>query len=192
MQQLLNLWDRAKANQGQVALLCGEAGIGKSRVCEVFLERIIAKPHNTIRYQCAPHHANSPFYPIIEQLQRATHIQLGDAPNVKLEKLGVVLSESGAAPADIRSFAALLSIPTAAPPAPGLTPQRQKDLMIEALIRHILGFARDRPLVIELADAHWANSSTLELFGRIIGSIKATQVFVLMSFRPEFFPPLAQ
>jgi predicted ATPase/DNA-binding response OmpR family regulator/class 3 adenylate cyclase len=189
LQLLLTLWDRAKANQGQVALLCGEAGIGKSRVCEVFLERINAKPHVTIRYQCALHHANSPFYPIIEQIQHAAHIKRGDAPDLKLEKLGVALSESDpATPADMRSLAALLSIPTAAPPAPGLTPQRQKDLTIAALIRHILGLARDRPLIVELADAHWADSSTLELFSRIIASINAAQVFVLMSFRPEFFP----
>ena len=189
LQQLLTLWDRAKANQGQVALLCGEAGIGKSRVCEVFLERISAKPHVTIRYQCAPHHANSPFYPIIEQIQHAADIKRGDAPEAKLEKLRVVLAESGASPpADMRSLAALLSIPTGELPAQDLTPQRRKDLTIAALIRHILGFARDRPLVVELADAHWADSSTLELFSRIITSIKAAQVFVLISFRPEFFP----
>ena len=189
LQQLLNLWDRAKANQGQIALLCGEAGIGKSRVCEVFLERINAKPHTTIRYQCALHHANSPLYPIIEQIEHAAHIKRGDAPDVKLKKLRVALSESGAVPpADMRSLAALLSIPTGELPAPGLTPQRQKDLTIAALIRHILGFARDQPLVVELADAHWADSSTLELFSHIIASIKAAQVFVLMSFRPEFFP----
>ncbi len=189
LQQLLTLWERAKTDQGQVALLCGEAGIGKSRVCEVFLERIDAVPHVTIRYQCAPHHANSPFYPIIDQLEHAADIKRGDAPDVKLEKLGVALSESGAAPpAEMRSFAALLSIPTGELPAPGLTPQRQKDLTIAALIRHILGFARARPLVVELADAHWADSSTLELFSRIIASIKGAQVFVLMSFRPEFFP----
>jgi DNA-binding response OmpR family regulator/class 3 adenylate cyclase/predicted ATPase len=189
LQQLLILWDRAKANQGQVALLCGEAGIGKSRVCEVFLERINAKPHVTIRYQCAPHHANSPFFPIIDQIEHAAQIKRGDAPDVKLEKLEAALSESSAAtPVDMRSLAALLSIPTGELPASGLTPQRQKDLTIAALIRHIVGFARDQPLVVELADAHWADSSTLELFSRIIASIKAAQVFVLVSFRPEFFP----
>jgi predicted ATPase len=189
LQQLLTLWDRAKASQGQVALLCGEAGIGKSRVCEEFLERINTKPPLTIRYQCAPHHANSPFYPIIEQIQHAAHIKRGDTPDAKLEKLRVVLSESGAStPAEMRSLAALLSIPTGELPAQDLTPQRRKDLTIAALIRHIVGLARDQPLVVELADAHWADSSTLELFSRIIASIKAAQVFVLMSFRPEFFP----
>ena len=155
----------------------------------MFLERINAKPHVTIRYQCAPHHANSPFYPIIEQIQHTAHIKRGDAPDAKLEKLRVALSEFGApTPADMRSLAALLSIPTGELPAQGLTPQRRKDLMIAALIRHILGFAHDQPLVVELADAHWADSSTLELFSRIIASIKAAQVFVLISFRPEFFP----
>jgi predicted ATPase/DNA-binding response OmpR family regulator/class 3 adenylate cyclase len=189
LQQLLTLWDRAKANQGQVALLCGEAGIGKSRICEVFLERIDAKPHSTIRYQCALHHANSPFFPIIDQIEHAAQIKRGDAPDVKLEKLEAALPESSAAtPVDMRSLAALLSIPTGELPAPGLTPQRQKDLTIAALIRHILGFARDRPLVVELADAHWADSSTLEIFSRIVASITAAQVFVLISFRPEFFP----
>jgi DNA-binding response OmpR family regulator/class 3 adenylate cyclase/predicted ATPase len=189
LQQLLALWERAKADKGQVALLCGEAGIGKSRVCEVFLERITAEPHITIRYQCALHHANSPFYPIIDQLEQVAHIKRGDAPDVKLEKLGAALSETGAATlADIQSCAALLSIPTGELPAPGPTPQRQKDLTIAALIRHVLGLARARPVVVELADAHWADSSTLELFSRIIASIRTAQVFVLISFRPEFFP----
>ena len=103
MQQLLTLWERVKAGHGHVALLCGEAGIGKSRACEVFLERIAAEPHVRIRYQCAPHHANSPFYPIIEQLERAANFKPGDAPDVKLDKLGAALSVTGAAtPADIR------------------------------------------------------------------------------------------
>jgi DNA-binding response OmpR family regulator/class 3 adenylate cyclase/predicted ATPase len=189
LQQLMTLWERAKADQGQVALLCGEAGIGKSRVCEVFLEQITAEPHNTIRYQCALHHANSPFYPIIDQIEHAAHIKRGDASDVKLEKLEVGLWEYGATtPADMRSLAGLLSIATDDLPAPGLTPQRQKDLTIAALIRHILGFARAQPVIVELADAHWADSSTLELFSRIIVSIRAAPVFVLMSFRPEFFP----
>jgi predicted ATPase len=186
---LLALWDQTKANKGQVALLCGEAGIGKSRLCEVFLERIAAEPHITIRYQCALHHANSPFYPIINQLEYAANINPVDAPDVKLEKLRAVLSASGPATStDIASHAALLSITIDGLLAPGQTPQRQKDLTITALIRHVTGLARTRPVVIELADLHWADSSTLELFSRMIASIKTAQVFVLISLRPESFP----
>jgi DNA-binding response OmpR family regulator/class 3 adenylate cyclase/predicted ATPase len=189
LQQLMAAWKNVKADKGQVALLCGEAGIGKSRVCEVFLQRITAEPHMRIRYQCTPHHANSPFYPIIDQLEHDAHFEPGDAPDVKLEKLGAALSESGAVTsADIRSCATLMSIPTGEIPSPDWTPQRQKDLAIAALIRQILGLARKVPVVVELADAHWADSSTLELFSRIITSIRTARVLVLMSFRPEFFP----
>jgi DNA-binding response OmpR family regulator/class 3 adenylate cyclase/predicted ATPase len=189
LQRLLVLWDGTKADAGQVALLCGEAGIGKSRVCEVFLQHIAAEPHIKIRYQCALHHASSPFYPVIDQLEQAAHFEPGDGPAAKLEKLGATLSETGAATlADIRSCAALLSIPTGEIPAQTPTPQRRKDLTIAALVRQLLGLARTAPVVIELADAHWADSSTLELFSRIIASIKTAPVFVLISFRPEFFP----
>ena len=188
LQRLLVLWERTKADAGQVALLCGEAGIGKSRVCEVFLQHVTPELHIKIRYQCALHHANSPFYPVIDQLEHAAHFEPGDRPATKLEKLGATLSETGVATlADIRSCAALLSIPAGEIPAQIPTPQR-KDLTLAALVRHILRLARTAPVVIELADAHWADSSTLELFSRIIASIRTAPVFVLMSFRPEFFP----
>jgi len=189
LQRLLDLWGHAKAGVGQVALLCGEAGIGKSRICEVLLKHIATEPHVTIRYQCAPHHANSPFYPVIDQLERASHFAPGDAAAVKLEKLKAALFEAGTMTLpDIRSFAVLLSIPTDEVAAQSSTPQRQKDLTIAAVIRQILGLARSAPVVIELADAHWADSSTLELVNRIVTSIRLAPVFVLVSFRPEFFP----
>jgi DNA-binding response OmpR family regulator/class 3 adenylate cyclase/predicted ATPase len=189
LQRLLALWEQVKAGEGQVVLLCGEAGIGKSRVCEVFLERIIAEPHVTVRYQCELHHANSPFYPVINQLEHAANFRPGDTPNIKLRKLETIASEGGAAtPADIRFWASLLSIPTDELPASGETPQQQKDLTIGVLIRHILGLARTMPVVVELSDAHWADSNTLKLISRIIASIRTAQVFVVVNFRPEFFP----
>src|SRR5262249_34640273 len=100
------------------------------------------------------------------------------------------LSEAGVVSlADIQSCAVLLSIPIDESSTSAATPQRQKDLTIAALIRRVLGLARTLPVVVELADAHWADSSTLELFSRIIASIRAAPVLVLMSFRPQFFPP---
>jgi class 3 adenylate cyclase/predicted ATPase len=189
LRQLSALWQRVKSRHGQVALLCGEAGIGKSRACELFLERIAAEPHVMVRYQCEPHHVNSPFHSIIEQLERVANFKPGDAPGIKLEKLAATLSLTGAATqADIRTCAALLSIPTADAPAPAATPQRQKDITIAVLLRLILALAQTEPMVLELADAHWADSSTLELFGRLIASIRTAPVFVLISFRPEFVP----
>jgi len=190
LQQISNLWERTKGGKGQVALLCGEAGIGKSRVYEDWLDRITDEPHITIRYQCSRRHTNSPFYPVINQLEYAARLDREDSPDVKLRKLEALLSQTGAAKvADIPFLAALLSIPT-----DGfcclrdLTPQRQRDLTVAALLRQVLGLAITQPVVIALADAHWIDSSTLELFTRCIPEIKTARVFILVSFRSEFFP----
>jgi class 3 adenylate cyclase/DNA-binding response OmpR family regulator/predicted ATPase len=191
LQQMSTLWERAKAGKGQVALLCGEPGIGKSRVTKTWLDLIADEPHILIRYQCSPHHTDSPFYPIINQLERAARFEREDTPDLKLRKLEALLSQAGAAtPADTRLYAALLSIPTDKfNSSPGLTPQRQRELTIAALLRLPSDLALTRPVVIVLADAQWIDSSTLELLSRCIASIKAARVFVLINFRPEFFPP---
>src|SRR5262245_16657098 len=191
LQQMSALWERAKAGKGQVALLCGEPGIGKSRVTKTWLNLIADEPHIVIRYQCSPHHTNSPFYPIINQLERAAHFEREDTPDLKLRKLEAVLSQAGAAtPADTGLYAALLSIPTdKSNSSPDLTSQRQRALTIAALLRQLRDLALTRPVVVVLADAHWIDSSTLELLSRCIASIKAARVLVLINFRPEFFPP---
>jgi predicted ATPase len=191
LQQLSTLWELAKAGKGQVALLCGEPGIGKSRITKTWLDLIADEPRIVIRYQCSPHHTNSPFYPIINQLERAARFEREDPPDLKLRKLEAVLSQAGAATlADTRLYAALLSIPTdKSNSSPDLTSQRQRALTIAALLRQLRDLALTRPVVVVLADAHWIDSSTLELLSRCIASIKAARVLVLINFRPEFFPP---
>jgi class 3 adenylate cyclase/DNA-binding response OmpR family regulator/predicted ATPase len=190
LQQMSTLWERAKAGKAQVVLVCGDAGIGKSRLCEEWLERITDEPRVTIRYQCSPHHTNSPFYPIINRLERAAHFEREDTPEVKLKKLETMLSGASATTrADIALFADLLSVPSEGIYSPqNLTPQRQRDLTIAALIRQVLDLALTRPVVVKLADAHWMDSSTLELLNRSIAAIKTARIFILCSFRPEFFP----
>jgi len=191
LQQLSTLWELAKAGKGQVALLCGEPGIGKSRITKTWSNLIADEPHILMRYQCSPHHINSPFYPVINHLERAAHFEREDTPDLKLRKLEAVLSQAGAATlADTRLYAALLSIPTDKfNSSPDLTSQRQRELTIAALLRQLRDLAHARPVVIVLADAHWIDSSTLELLSRCIASIKAARIFVLINFRPEFFPP---
>ena len=190
LQQMSTLWERAKSGKGQVVLLCGEAGIGKSRICRSWLDRIADEPHIILRNQCSPYHTNSPFYPVINQLEHAARFEREDSPDVKLKKLETVLSQAGAATlVDTPFFAALLSIPTDGfYSSPNLTPQRQRDLTIAALLRQVLGLALTRPVVLKVADAHWIDSSTLELLDRCIASIKTARVFVVCTFRPEFFP----
>ena len=126
LRQLSTLWERAKAGKGQVVLISGEAGIGKSRLCEAWIDRIADEPHIIIRTQCSPHHTNTPFYPTIQQLEDAAHFERGDPPDVKLRKLETVLSKAGAATLTaLPFFAALLSI-AADYPSPTVTSPRQE------------------------------------------------------------------
>ena len=190
LQQMSTLWERAKSGKGQVVLLRGEAGIGKSRICKVWLDSIANEPHIILRMQCSPYHANTPFYPAIKQLEHAAGFEQDDSPELKLKKLETVLSQAGAATlGDAPLFAESLLIPTDGfCLSPNLTPRRQRDLTIAALRRQLLGIARTRPVILKVSDVHWADSSTLELLDRCIASIKTARVFMLCTFRPEFFP----
>ena len=191
LRQLYGLWKRAKGGKGQVVLLCGEAGIGKSRISKTLLDRIANDAHVIIRLQCSPYHTNSPFFPIITQHEHAAHFQQLDAPEVKFDKLEALLSQIGPEIlADAPLYAALLSIPTDGRyPALELTSRRQKDLTIEALIRQVLTLARTKPVLFVIEDAHWIDPSTLEGANRLIEAAKTAPVLLLVTFRPEFFPP---
>jgi DNA-binding response OmpR family regulator/class 3 adenylate cyclase/predicted ATPase len=191
LRQLLELWSHAKAGAGQTAVICGEPGIGKSRIFEALLERIRYEPHITIRCQCSWHHINSPFHPIVAHLSHAAGFDRSDTPEKKLQKLELALSRAGSVISeDVALCAAMLSIQLENNAvSQELTPQRQKELTISALVRQVLSLARKQTLILKLADAHWVDSSTLELFGRIIGSIATAPMFILVSCRPEFFVP---
>ena len=190
LQQLLTLWDRAKRGKGQVALVCAETWMGKSHLCEAFLGHIAEEPHAAIRYQCSPQHLNSAFFPVISQLEHALGFEANDTPQIKLKKLEAALSPAvGATRDEIGSYAALLSTATPArEPSSSSTPQRKKDLTVAALTRYLLNLSHKRPLIIVLSDAHWIDSSTLELINRTIPLIKAARILLVIKFRPEFIP----
>jgi class 3 adenylate cyclase/tetratricopeptide (TPR) repeat protein len=187
---LETLWERAKKGEGQVALICGEPGIGKSRI-SLALTKAVADEHGVIRWQCSPNHINSPFYPVIRNLERAARFEREDAATVKLEKLERLLSRYGQAMlADAPLIAALLSIPNVGRyERLELTPQRRKDLTIDSLIRQALAFAPEKPVLALLEDVHWMDPTTLELLDRTVEAIKPSRMLILMTFRPDFFAP---
>jgi len=190
LQQVLVLWDQAKRGKGQVSLVCGDAWMDKSHLCEAFLARIAEEPHTTIRYQCSAQHINSPFHPVISHLEHALGYEANDTPQIKLTKLEAALTPTvGATSDDICLYAALLSIATpAGEPSSSTTPQRKRDLTLAALTRYLLNVADKRPLVIVLSDAHWIDSSTLDLINSIIPQIKGAPVLLVIKFRSEFTP----
>ena len=184
-------WQRACRGEGQVVLLSGEAGIGKSRIVSAFRERIGAQSHTWLRYQCSPYYTNSALYPVIEQLALAARIKSNDDPPRKLAKLEelLALSRRPAATA-VPLIAPLLSIPLDDRYAPvNVSPQRQKQLTLAALVDQLVGLAEQRPVLFHFEDAHWIDPTSQELLDLTIARTRGLAALVIISFRLQFAPP---
>jgi predicted ATPase/class 3 adenylate cyclase len=188
---LLDRWEIAKGSEGQVMLLSGEPGIGKSRLTQALLEEIAPEPHVRLRYYCSPYHTNSALHPVIEQLQRAAAFAPDDDTDARLDKLEAVLRQSSAQVADVAPlFAALVSIPSDAryPPL-NLTPPEQKAKTFEALLAQLEGLAAGPPVLMIIEDAHWIDPTSADLFGEVIERLARLPMLLVITFRPEFMSP---
>jgi class 3 adenylate cyclase/predicted ATPase len=187
---LLRRWSKAKSGEGQVVLLSGEAGIGKSRLTAALLERLATEPHTRLRYFCSPQHTDSAFYPIISQMERAAGLAHDDTAQAKLDKLDSLLAESLAPREDVALLAEMLSLPNDGRyPTLELAPNQRRQRTLEALITQIEAFARRYPVLMIFEDAHWADPTSLEAFGRSVDRIRALGVLLIVTYRPEFEPP---
>jgi class 3 adenylate cyclase/predicted ATPase len=187
---LLRRWARAKAGEGQVVLLSGEAGIGKSRLTAALLERLAAEPHTRLRYFCSPQHMDSALYPIIGQMERAAGLTHDDKPQTRLDKLDAVLALSSTSIQHAALFAETLSLANDGRyPTLELTPEERRQRTLEALILQIQALARQNPVLIIFEDAHWTDPTSLEVFSRAVERIQAFRVLLIVTFRPEFNPP---
>jgi class 3 adenylate cyclase len=180
-------WANAKAGEGQVALLSGEAGIGKSRLRAAFLEELAGEAHTRMRYFCSPQHTDSPLYPIIGHMERAAGHAREDDARTKLDKLDALLTESATSREDAALFADMLSLPNDGRyPVLKLAPQQVRQTTLEALIAQIEAISRQSPVLMIFEDAHWADPSSLEVFGRLIDRINGLRVLLFVTSRPEF------
>jgi class 3 adenylate cyclase/predicted ATPase len=188
---MMDRWARARSGRGQVALLSGEAGIGKSRVVEALRQKIVEEPHTRIQYQCSPHHTNSPLYPVISHLERAAGFAHDDTAEIRRDKLEQVLRRSFSIIDHVAPlFATLLSLPFDGRYAElHLTPREQKERTILALTELLGGLAKQRPVLFILEDAHWIDPTTLELFTRTIDQLQRWPVLLIVTFRQEFEVP---
>ena len=192
LELLLRRWSKAKTGEGQVVLLSGEAGIGKSRLTAALLERLASEPHTRLRYFCSPQHTDSAFYPIISQTERAAGLAHDDTTQAKLDKLDAVLAQTSTPIQDAALFAEMLSLPNDGRyPALDLAPEERRQRTQEALTAQLAGLTRQRPALMIVEDAHWVDPTSLEVFGRTVDQIKTLPVLLIVTFRPEFNAPWA-
>ena len=190
LELLLRRWSKAKTGEGQVVVLSGEAGIGKSRLTAALLERVATEPHTRLRYFCSPQHTDGAFYPIISQMERAAGLVHDDTAQVKLDKLDGVLAQTSTSPQDAALFAEMLSLPNDGRyPALDLAPEQRRQRTMEALIVQTEALTRQTPVLMIFEDAHWTDPTSLELFGRAVDRIASLRVLLIVTFRPEFAPP---
>jgi class 3 adenylate cyclase/predicted ATPase len=190
---LLERWTLAKGGEGQVVVLSGEAGIGKSRMVQALREHVRDQPHFHLRYQCSSYHSNSAFYPIVHRLERAAGFSAEDTADVKLDRLeNLVALTAEDIGAVAPCFAALLSVPGDDRYGPlELSPQQLRTRLIEMLIDQLLALGRQRPVLFVLEDAHWIDPTTEDLVGEIMPLIADKTVFMLITYRPSYAPPWA-
>jgi DNA-binding winged helix-turn-helix (wHTH) protein/predicted ATPase len=184
-------WSQIGNGEGRLVLVCGEPGIGKSRLVFALQEEIKRGPHHYLRLQCSPHRAQTAFYPVINQLEHAAGFSAADNEAAKLDKLeGLLAPSSQNLGRDTALFAELLSIPCQAGSSVlSISPQRRKELLLQQLVGQIAGLAAQRPVLIVLEDAHWVDPTTQELFDILAERIRALPVLLIITYRPEFAPP---
>jgi predicted ATPase len=190
LELLLRRWTRAKTGEGQVVLLSGEAGIGKSRLSAALMEAIAAEPHTRLRYFCSPQHTDSAFYPLIGQFERAAGFAHGDTPQTKLDKLDALLAPTSTSREDTALLAEMLSLPNDGRyPALELVPEQRRQKTLAALGVQLETLARSSPVLMIFEDAHWGDPTSLEAFGRTVDRIASLRVLMIVTFRPEFEVP---
>ena len=187
---LLECWQRAKDGRGQVALLSGEPGIGKSRIAIALRERLRREECVSLRYHGSPYHTNSALSPVLDQLIRSAGFGKEDTPEVKLAKLQALLV---LAVPDSKSAIPLIAEHLAIPmgehyPRRELAPEQKKVRMFQTLLAQLEGLAAKQPVLMTVEDAHWFDPTSLELFDRIVDRIERLPVLLVVTFRPEFAP----
>ena len=190
LELLLRRWSTAKTGEGQIVLLSGEAGIGKSRLTAALLERLATEPHTRLRYFCSPQHTDSALYPIIGQMERAAGLAHYDDPQAKLDKLDAVLAQTSTSKQDATLFAEMLSLPNDGRyPALEMTPQPRRQRTLEALTAQLAGLASQHPVLMIFEDVHWVDPTSVEVLNRTVDRIKTLPVLLIVTFRPEFNAP---
>jgi len=185
-------WAQVKEGMGQVVLLHGEPGIGKSRLVQVLKDHLVAEAYTRLECRCSPYHQHTPLYPVIDFWERRLHVPGDDTPAAKGQRLEATLADAGVSLQDtVPLLAALLSLPLPAEQYPSLqlTPQQQRHKTLETIGAILCTLAAHQPVLLVLEDLHWVDPSTLELLRLLVEHSATVRILVLLTFRPDFSPP---
>ncbi|TDJ70539.1 MAG: adenylate cyclase, partial [Proteobacteria bacterium] len=185
---LAERWRLAKAGEGQLALLTGEAGIGKSRITRAMIDAVAEDSHFRINYQCSPYHSDSALYPAIRQLILASDITSTDDLDTRFDKLDTLLRQAG----DIDTEQSALMATLIGLDGEGrygaldLTPQQKRACTLQALVDQLVGLSEQNPVLFILEDAHWIDPTTQELIDLFLDAITDARVLILVTARATF------
>ena len=190
LELLLRRWSKAKTGEGQVVLLSGEAGIGKSRLTAALLERLAAEPHTRLRYFCSPQHTDSALYPIISQMERAAGFAHDDAAQAKLDKLDALLAQSLPKARTRRCLLKCCRCRTMEAIRRSNWPHSNADRKRwKRSLRNSKRCRSPNPVLMIFEDVHWIDPTSLEALGRTVDRMRTLGVLLIVTYRPEFEPP---
>jgi class 3 adenylate cyclase len=183
-------WEQAAQGEGQVVMISGEPGIGKSRTVAALFERFADGRHVRLRLFCSPYHVESALHPFIAQLENAAGFASGDSPEIRFAKLAAVLDPSSGRSDDKAVLAELLSIPAGEYYQPlVLGAEQKKERTLAALIGQFVAIAAANKVLMVFEDIHWIDPTSRALLERIVGLVERLPVLLVLTFRPEFQPP---
>lgn len=189
---LLHRWRQVQRQEGHVALLSGEPGIGKSRVAAALVARLAGEEHGYSQCFCSPDHQSSALFPVIRHLEQASGFERADSMDRKRQKLDAMLLPAAERSDGAGMIAGLLALPERDPPSfAALGSQRRKQMLLDALVTQLLGEASQKPVLLLFEDAHWIDPTSLELLELAVERIRRLPVLLVITFRPEFHPPWA-
>ncbi len=185
---LLDRWEQAKAGDGQLVLLSGEAGIGKSRIAETMVQQIQPEPHHRIRYQCTPQHTNSPLYPAVMQLATSVGFQPEDDMAARTARIRMAMPDVTGD--QIELVASLLGVPLPkGSPLANLTPARRRQLILDAFTVQLEALCHLHPVLWVIEDTHWIDPTTEELISRVVERTSTLRLLIVVTHRPTYASP---
>jgi predicted ATPase len=188
---LVERWEQVKSGQGQVVLLSGDAGIGKSRLVQMLKEHVAQEPHTRWECRSSSYFENTALFPVTDLFQRLLRFEGEDIPEEKVGKLEQMLSQYRLPLEEsVQLFAPFLSLPMPENPYPPLhlSPQRQRQKTLETLVAILLQLAEQQPVLFIVEDLHWTDPTTLELLNLVIEQIPTASLLLLLTCRSHLQP----